>query len=132
VIREIGIFLIRFLIFLAVMLFLHYLLLHSFSHLVGVSIDYILEMYAFMAILTTFHFIALSWLFKKWPRYSGFLFTALSLLKMAVAVIYLLPYIFPSTTSSIAIALNFMGVYLFILAFEVVYIAKNMLNNQRF
>jgi len=114
------------------MFFLHYLLIHAYSKLVGVTSDWIIEMYIFMGILTTFHFIALSWLFKKWPTFSGFLFTALSLLKMAVAVIYLLPYIYPSTPTSIAIALNFMAVYLFILAFEVVYIAKNMLNNQRF
>jgi hypothetical protein len=132
VIREVRNFLIRFLIMLAVMFFLHYLLLHAFSQLLGVTNDWIIEMYVFMTILTSIHFIALSWLFKKWPVYSGFIFTGISLLKMLLAVIYLLPYIFPSNLSSIAIALNFMAAYLIILTFEVIYIAKNMLNNQRF
>jgi hypothetical protein len=85
-----------------------------------------------MGLLTIIHFIGIYGLFKKWPIYSGFLFTVLSFLKMGIAIAYLFPFIFPATHGSIPIALNFMAVYLIILAFEVIYLTKNMLKKQVF
>jgi len=116
----------------ATLFLVHFLLLHIFPQFISVSISRLIEMYIFLGLLTVIHFIGIHWLFKKWPIYSGFLFTALSFLKMGIAIAYLFPDIFPATHCSIPIALNFMAVYLIILAFEVIYLTKNMLKKQVF
>jgi len=77
------------------------------------------------------HILAIKWLFKKWPRYSGFIFTGLSLLKMTVSVLFLIPYILSTTINTIPIALNFMLIYLILLAVEVIFIAKSMGKNHQ-
>lgn len=88
------------------------------------------EIYAFLTLLNIFHFIALRWLFIKWPTYAGLLFTALSFLKMLVCVLYLWPYIFPSNENSIILVFNFMAVYFITLTFEVIFIVKNIMHKQ--
>lgn len=105
---------------------LHFLFLRATHNLLGIQYNFLIEFYAFLLVLTFVHFIALRWLFKKWPKYSGLMFTALSLFKMVIAIIYLLPYIFPAAQDAIAKALNFMVVYLLFLTFEVVFVAKCM------
>jgi hypothetical protein len=132
VILDLKKFLISFLTVLGGLFLMHVLLLRAIPNFMGVSYSWVTELYLFLAILTTAHFMGLRLLFKKWPKHSGFLFTGMSLLKMAVAVLYLLPYIFPAQDSSAAKALNFMASYLIILTFEVIYLTRNMLKNQLF
>ena len=67
----------------------------------------IIEMYVVLYILSMVHFFAIRWIFKKWAKYAGLLFTALSLLKMIVALLYLMPDIFPAHSNSVSIAINF-------------------------
>ncbi len=86
----------------------------------------IIEMYVVLYILSMVHFFAIRWIFKKWAKYAGLLFTALSLLKMIVALLYLMPDIFPAHSNSVSIAINFMAVYLVLLFYEVLFLVKKL------
>lgn len=116
-------------LFSVLLLSLHFLLLRAFPVFIGLSAKSLLAIYLFFVLLSLAHFIGLKWLFHKWPRYSGFIFTAMSLLKMAVAILFLLPSIFPANTMAMVMALNFMTVYLAYLALEVVFLVKNLMKN---
>jgi hypothetical protein len=115
-----------FLVFLSLIAILHYMLFLAFPDFIGISLKTLAEIYSFLLILNLAHFLGIKWLFIKWAKYAGFLFTGMSLVKMAVSILFLMPYIFPSTTQSIPAVLNFMGVYFLALTFEVIFIAKNM------
>jgi len=104
----------------------HLLLLRGVPIFLGITFTHIIEIYIFLLVLNLVHFIGLKWLFKKWAKFAGLLFTALSMVKMGVAILFLLPYIFPATNLSIPFVLNFMVVYFSTLTYEVVFIAKNM------
>lgn len=108
------------------LLVVHLLLVRALPNAIGITIQNLLEIYVFLLVLNAAHFFGLRWLFKKWAKYAGLLFTALSMVKMGIAILFLLPYIFPKTESSIAIVLNFMVIYFITLTYEVVYVAKNM------
>ncbi len=120
-------FSLNFLVFLTLIAAIHYLLIRSFPHFMGITIKIFTEIYAFLVILNLAHFLGIRWLFKKWAKYAGFLFTGMSLLKMGVSILFLVPYIFPSTQYSTPAVLNFIGVYFFTLAFEVIFMVKNMI-----
>jgi len=107
----------------------HFLLHRAFMSLSGFTVQTLIEEYVFLTFLSAVHFFAIHWLFKKWPKYSGFIFTGLSLLKMGVSILYLFPYIFPSNSQSVIIAINFMAVYFILLMYEVVFIAKSLGKN---
>ncbi|MBI9066678.1 MAG: hypothetical protein JEZ09_05255 [Salinivirgaceae bacterium] len=109
-----------------VLFVIHFLLVRAVPNGLGMSQKILIESYVFLFLLTLVHFLALRWLFKKWPKYSGLLFTALSLIKMGLCILYLFPYIFPPNEKSIPIALNFMVDYFILLTFEVVFLVKNM------
>ncbi|MGE4290281.1 MAG: hypothetical protein AB7E36_16495 [Salinivirgaceae bacterium] len=117
-------------LFSIVFIGLHFLLLRAFPSFIGLSVKSLLSIYLFLIVLSFAHFIGLKWLFHKWPRYSGFIFTAMSLSKMAVAILFLLPSIFPANATAMTMALNFMTVYLAFLALEVVFLVKNLMKNQ--
>lgn len=117
---------VSFLFLMGALLATHLLVYRAFPGFVKISRSNIFEIYLFLALLNSVHFVGLRWLFIKWAKYAGLLFTVLSMLKMAICVLYLWPYIFPSTDMSIALVLNFMVIYFVTLAFEVVFIAKNM------
>lgn len=104
----------------------HFLVARALPLAIGITQKTLVEAYLFLFLLTIAHFFALRALFKRWPKHSGMLFTALSLFKMALCILYLAPYILPSSDNSIAIALNFMVVYFILLIFEVVFLVKNM------
>ncbi len=108
---------------------LHFLLYRAFLAESGLTLQILTEIYAFLLILSIAHIFAIYWLFKKWPRYSGFIFTGLSLGKMLFSILYLFPYIFPSNEQSIMWALNFMGLYFVLLTYEVIFIARSMGKN---
>lgn len=103
----------------------HFLLLRAVN--LGIEQHLLFEIYIALILISTLHFFGIQWLFYKWFKYAGFIFTALSFVKMGVCLLYLLPYIFPSDDRSIAIALNFMVVYFALLFFEVLFITKNLL-----
>ncbi|MGD9991860.1 MAG: hypothetical protein AB7S69_01055 [Salinivirgaceae bacterium] len=117
-------------LFSVLFLSLHFLLLRAFPSFIGLSAKSLIAIYLFLIFLSLAHFIGLKWLFHKWPRYSGFIFTAISLFKMAVAILFLLPSIFPANATAMVMALNFMTVYLAFLALEVVFLVKNLMKNQ--
>lgn len=119
----------QFLLIVTVIFGVHFLLHRAFDSFFGYNFNTLIEIYAFLIVLSVAHFFALQWLFKKWPKYSGFIFTGLSLLKMAVCVLYLFPSIYPANEQSIPVALSFMTIYMFLLAFEVVFIAKSLNKN---
>jgi len=115
-------------ILMAVLFVLHFMIYRAAPGFLSISIKMVFEIYGFLILLNLVHFIALKWLFKKWAKHAGLLFTALSLLKMGICILYLWPYML-STTSSLPVVLNFMAVYFATLVFEVVFIVKNMLNS---
>jgi len=119
----------NFLIIIILVGILHFLFYNAFLEYFGISIRMFFQIYGFLIFLNLLNFIALQWLFTKWPKYTGFLFTALSMIKMAFCILFLLPYIFPSNNGSISIVFNFMTVYFISLIFEVVFIAKNIKNS---
>jgi len=105
---------------------IHYLLFRAAPNLIGLDPKYLIETYVFLAILNIVHFIGLRWLFIKWAKYAGLLFTAISMVKMGISLLFLLPYIFPSTDKSVFIVINFMSVYLILLTVEVLFIVKSV------
>ncbi len=119
----------RFFIIVTIAFCLHVLLYRAFLSNTGLSIQFLSEIYIFLIVLSAVHIIAIYWLFKKWPRYSGFIFTGLSLGKMLFSILYLFPYIFPSNEQSIMWAMNFMALYFVLLTYEVIFIAKSMGKN---
>jgi hypothetical protein len=107
---------------------LHSMLFRAFPNSLGIGFTHIIQQYLFLWVLTIAHFIVLSILLKKWPKYFGFLFTGLSLFKMLIAILFLLPWLKPLTDNSQAIALNFMFSYFIFLTVEVIILLKNMVN----
>lgn len=105
---------------------IHYLVYRAAPSLIGSDPKYLFEIYIFLIILNTVHFIGLRLLFIKWAKYAGLLFTGLSLIKMGISLLFLLPYIFPSTDKSVFIVINFMTVYFIMLTVEVLFIAKSL------
>lgn len=122
-------FFISFFIIVCLAFGLHFLLYRAIFSASGLTLQFLGEMYMFLIILSAAHFLAIYWLFKKWPRYSGFIFTGLSLTKMLFSILYLFPYIFPSSEQSIMWAMNFMCLYFVLLTYEVIFIAKSMGKN---
>jgi len=122
-------YIINFLIVIVLFGVIHVLFLYVFPVFIGISSKILLQIYGFLFLLNLLNFLALKWLFSQWPRYAGYLFTALSMFKMALCILFLIPYIFPSNIHSVSLVFNFMAVYLIALFFEVVYIAKNMNGN---
>lgn len=119
-------YLLKFSIIITVLLAINILIYRMIDSLQMFGFVKLAEIYFFLIFLNIAHFFTIRQLFKKWPKYAGFLFTGLSLLKMGIAIIYLIPYIFPKTEISMPFVLNFMVVYFSTLIFEVVVVAKNM------
>jgi len=120
-------FITNFALLLLLMVIIHLLLYRGAANYIKITLQQLSEIYGFLLLLNVAHFIALSWLFKKWAKYAGLLFTAISLLKMTLCVLFLWPYIFPSTINSIPVVINFMIIYLITLGYEVVFIVKNLM-----
>ena len=95
------------------------------THIVPQNI--LLNIYIFLAVLNIIHFAVLKFLFKKQAKQTGFVFMAASFLKMGVSVLFIIIYIVKNTTDSIPATMNFMTVYLALLAYEVIFILKNMI-----
>lgn len=109
-------------------LLVHFLLFRAFNSW-GLSISFLGEVYLFLGLLTTVHFHVLSFLFKMWPRFAGFIFTGLSIFKMGISFLFLFPLIYPHHDNSISLALNFMAVYFVFLFVEVLSITKKFTKN---
>jgi len=103
---------------------IHFLLFRAF-HSWGLSIKFLGEVYLFLGLITIVHYHVLSFLFKKWPRYAGILFTGLSMFKMGICFLFLFPAIYPHHEHSVSLALNFMALYFVLLFVEVIIITKN-------
>ena len=124
-------YLTSFLILIAGLFVAHFLAYRAFSNFIGISFQLLGTIYLFLLVLGVVHILAVRWLFSKWPRYAGFIFTGLSLVKMGISVLFLLPYLVSPNINALAIALNFMLIYLILLGFEVVFISKNMVINHQ-
>ncbi len=79
-----------------------------------------------MLVLSIAHFVSLQFIFRKWSKYAGFLFTGLSFVKMALSIVFLFPYLMPLTYQSKPFALNFIFVYFVFLIFDVVFITQEL------
>jgi hypothetical protein len=97
----------------------------SKTHIVPQNI--LLNSYIFLAVLNIIHFAGLKILFKKQAKQIGFIFMAASFLKMGVSVLFIFVYIVSNTVDSILATMNFMTIYLVLLAYEVIFILKNMI-----
>lgn len=106
--------------------FLHLLSYWSIPQLIKIDLDFLLKIYFFLLALSLVHFFILKVLFKNRLKYAGFIFTGMGLLKMALSILFLIPYIYPPKDNSIAHAMNFMFAYFVFLFFEVVFIVKNL------
>ncbi len=93
----------------------------------GISIPQLAEYYLILSLLSLAHFVGLKWLFRKWPRYAGLLFTGLSLFKMLLVILYLLPDLMQPGTETLSAVLNFMVVYFILLFFEVLFVVRKLL-----
>lgn len=122
-------FLKYFLIFALSLFIVHWLFWRAFAQASSIDFLQIVSIHGFLIALTLVHFIFIKWFFKKWPRQAGFIFTGMSVLKMILAVLFLFPFIYPLHSLSIPLALNFIGVYLLFLSFEVVFLVKNLIKN---
>ncbi len=114
-------------IIMTILCIVHLLIYSALPNFLNISLKILFEIYGFLILLNLVHFIALKWLFNKWAKHAGLLFTGLSLLKMGICIIYLWPYVYSSTTSALPVVLNFMTVYFATLFFEVIFIIKSML-----
>ena len=100
-------FLIRFVIFSAVIFTIQYLIMgHSYSE---VSLFYSLtSIYLFNILATFLVYILLLYVNSSYTDYTGYAFMAGSLLKMLAAVIFLLPMMLNNTSHSFVNLLSFL------------------------
>lgn len=122
-------FLKSFLVFALSLFILHWLFWRAFAQASSIGFLQLTSIHGFLIALTLIHFLLIKWLFRKWPRQAGFIFMGMSMLKMILAVLFLFPFIYPPNTQSIQLALNFVGIYLLFLSFEVVFLVQNMKKN---
>lgn len=95
------------------------------SHIVSQNI--LLNIYIFLAVLNVIHIVGLKFLFKKHTKQTGFIFMAMSFVKMGVSVLFIVVYIINNITDTIPVTMNFMTVYFVLLIYEVIFILKNMI-----
>ncbi len=93
---------------------------------IGLTKAFFTEMYIFLLALSLAHFFCIRFMFKRWTKYAGLLFTGLGIIKIGFCVLFLLPYLIPLTDNSVPFALNFMISYFILLTFDVVFITKNI------
>jgi len=85
------------------------------------------SIYIFLGIINIIHFFILKVLFAKWIKQVGFIYMALSFLKMLACVLFIVISIINDVDEPISAVLNFMVVYFTTLFVEVLFVVKNMI-----
>jgi hypothetical protein len=111
---------------LFILWYLNTLIFDYFPTLLSFSKDLLLDIYLFLGILNITHFYILWRLFRKLPMYAGYIYVALSLIKMVACVLFVVVSVFKTVENPTSSVLNFMVVYFITLFIELGFIVKNM------
>lgn len=102
------------------------LILNNFPGLLLFSENLLFKIYLFLVVLNIIHFFVLKRLFIKWIKQVGFIYMALSFIKMLACILFIVINIFKEIDNPISAVLNFMVVYFITLFIEVFFVVKNM------
>ena len=111
---------------LLVLWFINGLMLDNFPKLLLFSNNLLVDIYLFLAVLNLIHFFILKKLFVKWIKQVGFIYMALSFIKMLACILFIVINIFKEVDNPMSAVLNFMVVYFITLFIEVLFVVKNM------
>lgn len=114
------------LISLVVLWFFNSLMLDNFPDSLLFSDNLLFDIYLFLAVLNLIHFYILKKLFVKWIKQVGVIYMALSFIKMAACILFIVINIFKVLDNPMSAVLNFMVVYFITLFIEVFFVVKNM------
>lgn len=111
--------------------FVFLLVLRAFPEFIKINIDQLLIIFGFMAAITLVHFLVLKLFFVKWPKHIGFLYPALSIVKSVLCLLFLIPALIPKTPLTKPYALSFMIIFFVYLFFEIIFLLRTQLKNQK-
>lgn len=120
--KELNAFLLRLLVFTAVLFGIHAYLIYQFF--TGELLIPVWSVYVFNAILVIGVYSGISYLSKKGSKKIFYTFVAMTLLKMVLAVVFLSPIFFKETDHTQLEIINFFVPYFLFLTFEILSINK--------
>lgn len=117
-------------IFGLVLFFLHFILYRFEPEIIKTKI--ILAAHPFLFVLTIISIFVMNKIFKKLKiNMLGYVFLLCSMLKMALAVVFVFPTIRSDVEDKILFVVQFFIIYFFYLVWEVVIIYKHLKNSQK-
>lgn len=120
--NELNAFLLRLLVFTAVLFGIHAYLIYQFF--TGELLIPVWSVYVFNAILVIGVYSGISYLSKKGSKKIFYTFVAMTLLKMVLSVVFLSPIFFKETEHTQLEIINFFVPYFLFLTFEILSINK--------
>ena len=97
---------------------IHFLLTAFFPELMQMTLPHLLLIYAILLALTIFHLFVARLVARKFEQQASLIIVVLNMLKMILSVVLLFLIVVPITGKGGAVALNFMGAYIFFLVFD--------------
>lgn len=97
---------------------IHFLLTALVPDVMRMTIPHLLLIYAILLALTILHLFVARLVTRKFAQQASLIIVALNMLKMILSVVLLVLVVVPITGKGGAVALNFMGAYIFFLIFD--------------
>lgn len=117
-------FIFSILIFAIVLAGIHYLVYNALPE--KYRPQGIIEMHIFLILLTVMMHTLLTILLRKKREYMGYGFIGASFLKIMICVLFLLPEILHQKPTTVSYVLQFFGGYFAYLAFEVIFLMREL------
>lgn len=97
---------------------IHFLLTALVPDIMQMTLSHLLLIYAILLALTILHLFVARLVARKFEQQASLIIVALNMLKMILSVVLLFLIVVPVTGKGGAVALNFMGAYIFYLVFD--------------
>lgn len=97
---------------------IHFLLAALVPNVMQMTFAHLLLIYAILLALTILHLFVARLVARKFEQQASLIIIALNMLKMILSVVLLFLIVVPITGKGGAVALNFMGAYIFFLIFD--------------
>ena len=111
---------------LLVLWYLNSLIFDYFPTLLSFPQGILNDIFLFLGILNILHFYLLWKLFKKLPKHAGYIYMALSMVKMVACVLFIVVSIFKTIENPTSAVLNFLVLYFITLFIELFFIVRGM------
>lgn len=86
--------------------------------------------HAFIFSITGLGYMVYTKMKGKYLEYSGYIFGGISLLKMMLSAVFLMPFVLKKGSDELVFVCQFMGIYLIYLSLEVRMLLRDLNNNQ--